>query len=443
MSVFAARRQRFLDALGHGVAILPTRPHAVRSHDVEYPYRFDSDFWYLTGFGEPDSVAVFVPGRAEGAFILFVPPRDPEREVWTGRRAGVEGALARYGADEAHSIEDLDKVLPELVRGQQRVWFPWGRDAGWDQRVRGWVDTLRGKARMGITPPSELVDPLPILHEMRLFKEPAELDLMRRAAGIAAEAHLAAMRAATPGACEYQLQATLEYVFRMRGSQGPSYHPICGSGANACILHYNQNDAVLQDGDLVLIDAGCEVEGYASDITRTFPVNGRFSSAQRAAYDVVLAAQKAAIARCVPGTAFDDVHDAALDVLVPGLVDLGILSGDPAELKASGAFRPYYMHRTSHWLGLDVHDMGTYRENGKSRTLQPGMVLTVEPGLYLAAGTPGLDPRWHDIGIRIEDDILVTPGAPENLTAGVTTEPDAIEAWMQGAPQPALVLPGR
>lgn len=440
MSVFAARRQRFLEALGHGVAILPTRPHAVRSHDVEHPYRFDSDFWYLTGFGEPDAVAVFVPGRAEGSFILFVPPRDPEREVWTGRRAGVEGAVARFGADEAHSIEDLDKVLPELIRGQQRVWFPWGRDAAWDQRVRSWVDTLRGKARMGITPPSEMVDPLPILHEMRLFKEAAEIGLMRRAADIAAEAHLAAMRAAAPGAHEYQLQATLEYVFRMRGSQGPSYHPICGSGANACILHYNENDAVLRDGDLVLIDAGCEVEGYASDITRAFPVNGKFSPAQRAAYDVVLAAQHAAIARCVPGTAFDDVHGAALDVLVEGLVDLGILAGDPADLKATGAFRPYYMHRTSHWLGLDVHDMGSYREGGASRTLKPGMVLTVEPGLYLAAGTPGLDARWHDIGIRIEDDILVTETGPDNLTAGVTTDPDAIEAWMAAGPVPALSL---
>ncbi|MEB3300262.1 MAG: aminopeptidase P N-terminal domain-containing protein [Candidatus Sericytochromatia bacterium] len=443
MSMFAARRKRFLEQMGHGIAILPTRPHAVRSNDVEFPYRFDSDFWYLTGFGEPDAVAVFVPGREAGEFILFVPPRDPEREVWTGRRAGVEGALARFGAHEAHALDDLDKVIPELLKGQERVWFPWGRDPHWDERVRGWIEGLRGKTRMGLTPPAELVDPLPRLHEMRLFKQEDEIILMRRAAEIAAEAHKAAMRAARPGGHEYELQATLEYVFRMRGSQGPSYHPICGSGANACILHYNQNDGPLNEGDLVLIDAGCEVEGYASDITRTFPVSGTFSPEQRAVYDVVLAAQQAAIARCVPGTAFDDVHAAALEVLVAGLADLGILQGTRDELIASGAYRPYYMHRTSHWLGLDVHDVGTYRQQGKSRTLQPGMVLTVEPGLYLAAGTPGLDARWHDIGIRIEDDVLVTADAPVVLTAGVPTDPDAIMAWMAGGPAPVLALPGR
>jgi Xaa-Pro aminopeptidase len=431
--VFQDRREAFMKAMGTGVAILPAAPIRHRTADQDHVYRQDSDFYYLTGFTEPEAVLVLAPHHPEHRVILFVRPRDPERETWDGRRAGVEGAVAKFGADVAYRIDELDAVLPRYLDGQERLYYRLGRFDSFDDRVIGWMASYRTKARSGATGPTTLVDPAAILHERRLFKSPAEVALMRRAATIAAEAHVAAMQATRPGMREYEIEALIEYTFRRRGAMGPSYGSIVGGGENGCILHYQENESELKDGDLLLIDAGAEFDFYASDITRTFPVNGRFSKPQRELYDLVLEAQKAAVETVRPGKTFMEVHEAALRVLVTGLVRLGLLSGEVDDLIAREAYKPYYMHKTSHWLGIDVHDVGAYKIDGQWRTLEPGMVLTVEPGLYVTPGTPGAPEAYWNIGIRIEDDVLVTPEGHEVLTKDVPKEADEIERLMAGS----------
>lgn len=426
---FGKRRAELMQLMGDGIAIIPTAPQLIRNRDVHFPFRGDSDFLYLTGFTEPEALAVLAPGRIGGEFLLFCRPRDPERETWDGRRAGPEGAIADYGADQAFPIGELDLRLPALLENQRRVFYSMGRHADLDQRILGWLNEVRGRARAGIAAPAEFLDLDQPLHELRLIKHPEEIRLMRRAARISAEGHRRAMRAARPGGHEYELEAELLYTFRREGSQYPAYPAIVGAGANGCILHYVENNAPLRDGDLVLIDAAAEVDGYAADITRTFPINGRFTGPQRDVYQVVLAAQEAAIAEAVPGKHWNDPHDRAVRVLTQGLVDLGLLTGSLDGLVEQGSYRPFYMHRTGHWLGLDVHDVGDYKVDGAWRELEAGMVLTVEPGLYIARGSTA-DERFWDIGIRIEDDVLVTHEGPDILSADAPKAVSDIEALM-------------
>ncbi|MBM3268637.1 MAG: aminopeptidase P N-terminal domain-containing protein [Candidatus Sericytochromatia bacterium] len=429
--VFARRRAHFMQQMGDGVAIIPTHPIPIRSNDVDYPYRPDSTFWYLTGFKEPDAVAVLCPGHADHRFVLFVNPKDPERETWTGRRAGVEGALERFGADAAFPLDQIDEVLPSYLENESRLFYPVGHCGNFDERVLGWRRRVQAKIRTGVSAPDVILDTAAIAHEMRLIKGPEEVERMRRAAQIAAEAHCEMMKLSAPGMYEYEFQAQCEYTFRRRGAQGPSYNPICGSGPNTCILHYNDNDRQVRDGDLVLIDAGCEFDGYASDITRTFPANGVFTADQRALYDLVLAAQLACIDLVGPGVRFQDIHDLAVRTLAEGLVRLGLLEGPVDEAISSERYKRFYMHKTGHWLGMDVHDVGKYKIDEEWRTLAPGMVLTVEPGLYVPAGSEGVDPRWFDMGIRIEDDVLVTETGHEVLSRDVPKQVEDIEALMR------------
>jgi len=404
---------------------------ATRSNDTHHPFRQDSDFWYLTGFWQPNAAAVL---RTDGGprLTLFVEPRVREQEIWTGIRPGVEGALRDFGADAAHPIEELPKLLPELLSKARRVYHVLGRDASVDGRIVATLDEMRLRSRQGLVPPDELVDPRGVLHEMRLFKGSEELACMQRAAEISREGHAEAARLAHGGRNERELEAVLDYTFRRRGGNGPAYGTIVGGGANATILHYVTNDQPLREGTLVLIDAGCEYQGYASDVTRTYPVGGRFSGPGRAVYDVVLAAQEAGLQAGRPGATLEEVHRAALRVLVQGMVDLGFLNGALDDLIAREAYRPYYMHRTSHWLGLDVHDVGTYSRDGKPRPLEPGMVFTVEPGLYVAPDDERADARFRGIGVRIEDDVLVTAEGLENLTAAIPKQPEEIEALVRG-----------
>ncbi|MFP4160998.1 MAG: Xaa-Pro aminopeptidase [Ectothiorhodospira sp.] len=431
---FARRRQQLMAAMGEeGIAILPASPERTRNRDVTYPFRQDSDFWYLTGFTEPDAVAVLVPGRAQGAYLLFCRERDPEKETWHGRRAGTEGAVRDYGADDAFPISDMEEILPGLLENRTRVYVSLGHESGMDRRVTAWINGIRARSRTGVRPPQELVSLEYLLHDMRLFKSSLELRAMRHAAAVTVEAHRQAMRVCRPGLREYQLEAELLYTFHRSGME-PAYPSIVGGGANGCILHYTENEGRLRDGDLVLIDAGCEYQGYASDVTRTFPVNGRFSSEQRAVYDIVLAAQAAAIARVAPGHAWEAPHQAAVEEITRGLVDLGVLEGSVEALVEAGAYRPYYMHRTGHWLGLDVHDVGDYRLGEVSRELQAGMVMTVEPGLYLPAGAEGVPQELADIGIRIEDNVVVTRDGHEVLTEECPKTPEAIETLMTERP---------
>jgi Xaa-Pro aminopeptidase len=428
---FVRRRRQLMRIMGRdSIAIVAAATEKSRNNDVHYAYRQDSDFQYLTGFGEPEAVAVLVPGREQAEYILFVRDRDPTRETWDGRRAGPEGALRDYGADDAFPISDLDEILPGLMENRAKVFYTVGVHREFDQRVLSWVNSLRSQSRQGRHPPHEIVALEHFLHDMRLFKSRAELALMREAARIGARAHVRAMRRCRPGIYEYELQAELEHEFR-RARADTSYYPIVGGGANGCILHYHENNAPLQDGELLLIDAGAEYEFYASDITRTFPVNGRYSAEQRAVYDVVLAANLAAIAQVKPGRHWNQPHEAAVQVLVEGLVSLGLLKGKLAALIKSEAYKRYYMHRTGHWLGMDVHDVGDYKVGDVWRTLEPGMVLTIEPGLYIPAGMKGVPKRFQNMGIRIEDDVAVTRDGCEVLTDGVPKHASQIEALMQ------------
>lgn len=432
--MFAERRERFLEKMEDGVAIVFAASEKIRSNDTEYNFRQDSYFHYLTGFGEPDAVAVFLPGHAQHRYVLFVRPRDPEKETWTGRRAGPEGAKERFGADAAFPIEQLPELLPTYLENAKNLYFAFGRNPEHDKKVNAAMAAVRAKVREGVKPPATLVDATVILNEMRLHKTPPELDLMRRAAAISREAHKEAMRAVRPGMREYELEAIIEYVFRRHGASAPGYGTIVGSGVNATILHYVENSAECRDGDLVLVDAGAEYAGYSGDITRTFPVNGKFTPAQREVYEVVLDAQLRGIDQVRPGRTFNEYHETAVRALVEGMVRLGILSGDVDTLIQEEAYKPYYMHRTGHWLGLDVHDVGEYRDHEQWRVLEPGMVLTVEPGLYFAEELTEVPEKYRGIGVRIEDDILVTEEGPENLTAGTPKTVKEVEAVMAEAP---------
>ena len=427
---FARRRSALMRLMGRdAIAIVPAAPVRRRNNDVDYAYRQDSDFHYLTGFGEPESVAVLVPGREQAEYILFVRERDPVRETWDGRRAGPAGARRAYGAHDAFPITDIDEILPGLMENRAKVFYTMGIYPEFDQRVVGWVNGLRTQARNGRHPPQEFVALDQVLHELRLFKSRTEIELMREAARIGAQAHVRAMRFCRPGRMEYELMAEIVHEFRRHGAD-TSYYPIVGSGPNSCILHYNENDQPLRDGEVVLIDAGCEYECYASDITRTFPVNGRFSPEQRAVYDVVHEANLAAIAKVRPGNHWNEPHEAAVRVITQGLVRLGLLKGRPATLERDGAYRRFFMHRTGHWLGMDVHDVGDYKVGDAWRVLEPGMVLTIEPGIYIPRGARGVPKRFQGIGVRIEDDVLVTRGGAEVLTDAVPKDADQIEALM-------------
>ncbi|MEQ8800939.1 MAG: Xaa-Pro aminopeptidase, partial [Haliea sp.] len=402
------------------------------SRDTEYPFRQDSDFHYLCGFPEPDAVLVLVPGREHGEYVIFCHERDPKMELWHGYRAGPEGACAEYGADDAFPVGDIDDILPGLIEGRERVYYSMGRSTDFDRRIMAWVNLIRSKESSGAVPPGEFTDLDHMLHDLRLKKSAAELRLLEHAGEITARAHCRAMRHARPGVFEYQLEAELLHEFGSAGARYPAYPCIVGSGPNSCILHYTENARALRKGDLVLIDAGCEYQGYAADVTRTFPVDGRFSRQQRAIYNIVLEAQQAAIAAVRPDNHWNAPHEATVEVITRGLRDLGLLQGEVPELIAAEAYKEFYMHRAGHWLGLDVHDVGDYRVAGEWRQLEPGMVLTVEPGIYIAPDNTRVAPRWRGIGIRIEDDVVVTDTGCRVLTGGVPRHPDAIEALMTG-----------
>ena len=430
---FARRRKQLMRIVGNeGICIVPAAPERLRNNDSHYPYRQDSDFHYLTGFAEPEAVLALIPGREHGEAILFCRERDPEREAWDGARAGQQGAVSEFGMDDAFPIGDIDDILPGMIEGRSRVYYHFGRDADFDVQLIGWVNRVRARIKHGARAPHEFVALGHILHDLRLYKTRDELRVMRKAAQIAAAAHVRAMRAVSPGMNEHELEAELLHEFRRRGAV-PSYEPIVGGGANACVLHYRANNAPLRDGDLLLIDAGAEYQCYASDITRTFPVNGRFSPEQRALYDLVLAAQRAAIDQVRPGKPFGAYHDAAVRTLTAGLIKLGLLKGGIEKNIREQTYRRFYMHKTGHWLGLDVHDVGDYRVDGEFRELESGMVVTVEPGLYIAPDAKGVAAKWRGIGIRIEDDVVVTKGDPEVITTAVPNDPDAIEALMAAA----------
>ena len=429
---YTRRRRQLMRMAGpDAILILPAAPERVRSNDTHFPYRQDSDFWYLTGFDEPDAVLVLVPGRAAGEVLLFCRERDREREAWDGARLGPEGAVATLGMDDAYPYADMDEILPCLIEGRNRVYYHFGRDTEFDLTLIGWVKRVRSQIKQGAQPPHEFQELGHLLHDLRLFKSPAERRLMAEAARIAALAHMDAMRAAKPGMFEYEVEAELLYRFRRHGAV-PSYEPIVGAGANACVLHYRANRAQLRDGDLLLIDAGAEFHGYASDITRTFPVNGRFSAPQRALYDVVLAANVAAREAVRPGISWIALHDIAVEVLTDGLLRLGLLKGTLKQNLQDHAYRRFYMHKTGHWLGLDVHDVGDYRIDGEYRLLEPDMAFTIEPGLYIARDAAGVAAKWRGIGIRIEDDVIVTRQGVKTLTDDVPRDADDIEALIAG-----------
>lgn len=434
MNEFRRRRKHFMQRLEKGsVALLASAPARIRNRDTEYPYRQHSDFFYLTGFNEPDALAVFAPGRTQGEFVLFCREFDPEKAIWTGKHAGLEGARETFGADEAFPIGELDQRLPEILENRDRVYFPIGYDAALDGRVMAAVNEIRARVRTGVRAPYEFVALEHVLHEQRLFKTPAEIALMRKAAEASVLAHKRAMRASRPGRYEYEIEAELLHEFALHGCRSPAYPCIVAGGKNACVLHYTENSERLQDGDLLLIDAGAEYENYASDITRTFPVNGKYSESQRLIYELVLDAQAAAIEEVRPGRPWIAPHDAAVRVLTKGLVKLGLLEGQVSKLVKDEAYKKFYMHRTGHWLGLDVHDVGPYKIDGEWRPLEPGMVLTVEPGLYIAPDCSDVDPKWRGIGVRIEDDALVTQEGCEILTQGLPKTVAEIEALMAGS----------
>lgn len=427
---FARRRKQLMRIAGDdAILVLAAASERIRSRDTHYPYRQDSDLWYLTGFPEPDAVLVLVPGRAHGETILFCRERDPEREGWDGPRSGPEGAVDAFGMDDAYPIDDLDEILPGLLEGRSRVYYHFGRDAEFDLKLIGWLNRVRAQVRMGAQPPHEFLELGHLLDELRLFKSKDELKLMQRAADISVTAHQVAMRAAKAGVREYELQAEIERVFRMHDAV-PAYGSIVGAGANACVLHYIANNAVANDGDLVLVDAGAEYRNYASDITRTFPVSGRFSKQQRALHDLVGAAQDAALALATPGVPYEAGHNAAVHTLTEGLLKLGLLKGTLEKNIADGNYKRFYRHKTGHWIGLDVHDVGDYRIDGDSRLLEPGMVFTIEPGLYVSPDDKSVAAKWRGIGIRTEDDVLVTRDGHKVLTDKLARSADEIEELM-------------
>ena len=428
---FARRRKQLMAHMEpNSIAIVPAAPERQRSRDTEYHYRQDSDFLYLSGFEEPQAVLVLIPGRDHGEYVLFVRERNREREIWDGYRAGPEGACSEFDADDAFPIDDIDEILPGLLEGRQRVYYSMGKDSEFDKHVMDWVNTIRAKVRSGATPPGEFLDLSHFLNDMRLFKSAAELRVMKEAGEISARAHVRAMKASKPGVMEYQLEAEIMHEFQMSGARFPAYNSIVGGGKNGCILHYIENSAPLKNGDLVLIDAGCELDYYAADITRTFPVNGKFSPEQKALYEICLQAQLEAIAECKPGKHWNDPHEATVRVITEGLVKIGLLEGDVSELIKSEAYKEFYMHRAGHWLGMDVHDVGDYKVGGEWRVLEPGMVMTVEPGIYVAPDNERVAKKWRGIGIRIEDDVVITKDGNEVLTKDVPKTVAEIEALM-------------
>ena len=428
--IHARRRRQLMRMAGdQAILILPAAKEVVRSRDTHYPYRQDSDFSYLSGFPEPDAVLVLVPGRKHGETLLFCRERDAEREAWDGPRHGPEGAVEAFGFDDAYPIGDLDDILPGLLEGRTRVYYHFGRDQEFDLKLIGWVNRVRAQVRLGAEPPHEFLELGHLLDEMRLFKDRDELRLMQRAADISVLAHQSAMRAVRTGMREYELQAEIERVFRQHDAEA-AYGSIVGAGSNACVLHYRANNALVNDGDLVLVDAGAEYRGYAADITRTFPVSGRFSKEQRALHDLVDAAQQAARRQARPGVPYEAGHNAAVETLTEGLLRLGLLRGKLEKNIADGHYRRFYRHKTGHWLGLDVHDVGEYRIDGESRLLEPGMVFTIEPGLYVAPDDTSVDAKWRGIGIRIEDDVVVTKDGHDVLTRALARTAEEIEAFM-------------
>jgi Xaa-Pro aminopeptidase len=428
---YRARRAAVLERIGAGIAIVPTAPERMRNRDSDYLYRFDSYFYYLTGFPEPDAVLVLVAGAAPKT-VLFCREKHPERELWEGFRYGPEAAREAFGFDEAYPIGELDAKLPQLIANQPALHYAPGMDPAWDARVMRWLNDVRALARTGVAAPAEIRDLRVTLDAMRLIKDDHEVALMRRAAAISAGAHVRAMRATRAGMMEYEIEAELLYEFRRHGSQFPAYWPIVAGGPNACILHYRENDRPLEDGTLLLIDAGCELDGYAADITRTFPVGGRYSGPQAAIYELVLAAQLAAIAEVKPGNPWNAPHDAAVKVLAQGFIDLGLCQGPLDAVLEKEDYKRFYMHRTGHWLGLDVHDAGDYKEAGEWKPLRPGMTLTVEPGCYVRPAE-NVPERFWNIGVRIEDDALVTAAGCEILTAAAPKRVDEVEALMRDA----------
>ncbi len=430
------RRRREMMALmeENSIAILPGAGGKVRNGDVEFHFRQDSDFFYLTGFDEPDAVLALIPGREHDETILFCCERDEDQERWHGRVAGAEGAIEHHGMDDAFPVSDIDDILPGLIEGKSRIYYTMNVDREFDHQMFGWVKLANPDDRAAATSPAEFVHCGPYLHELRLYKSPAEIKLMRLAANATVKGHCRIMERTRAGMMEYELEAELNHEFAMNGARWPAYPSIVGGGVNACVLHYICNDDVLRDGDLVLVDAGGEYENYACDVTRTFPVNGKFSNPQAEVYDLVLAAQQAAIAEVQPGNAWHRPHDVAVKVITEGLVSLGILQGDLEALLAGQAYLPYYMHKTGHWLGLDVHDVGEYQVNGAWRIFAAGMVTTIEPGIYISADLPGAPDRYRGIGIRIEDDVLVTKTGHEVLTEGAPKTIVAIEKLMSGRP---------
>jgi len=431
ISVYQQRRSKLASGMAQGVAFIPTAPERLRNRDSHYPFRFDSYFHYLTGFPEPEALLVLVAGT-QPRTLLFCREKDLEREIWDGFRFGPEAANELFGVDEAHPIGKLDELAPTLMEGQPTVFCSIGADPAWDARVTGWLNRVRERVRTGASAPDEIHDIRSLLDEMRLFKGEEEVALMRRAARIAAAAHARAMKMVRPGLTENEVEAEFLHEFRRQGAQAPAYTPIVAAGANGCVLHYVRNDAVLADGDLLLIDAGCELDGYASDITRTFPVSGRFTAVQKDVYELVLAAQRAAIGEVKPGNTWDRPHEAAVKVLAQGFIDLGLLKGSLDQVIESGDYKRFYMHRTGHWLGLDVHDAGDYKRDGCWRPLETGMALTVEPGCYIRPADDVPDRFWN-IGVRIEDDVLVTGSGCEVLTSDAPKQVDDIEALMDAA----------
>lgn len=415
------------------IAIIPGALETVRSNDTNHRYRQSSDFYYLTGYDEPEAIAVIRPAHEEHPYILFVRPRDPEKEVWDGTRAGVEGAKNLYGADEAFPIAEFEAKLPELLTGRSNLIYRLGTHAGLDQTVIKHLSTLRAMTRKGIVAPLTVTDTATVIHEMRVIKTDDELKLIERAAQISAEAHVAAMRAVKPGMNEYEIEALVEYVFRKNGCDAPSYGSIVGGGNNATVLHYVKNDAQLKDGDLVLLDAGAEYKAYAGDITRTFPVNGKFTEAQREIYELVLEAQTACVEGVRPGVSMDELYNLSVEILTAGMIRLGLLEGDAAKLIEEGAHKKFYMHKLGHFIGMDVHDVGAYYRDGKPRPLESGIVVTIEPGLYISQEAENVPDKYRGIGVRIEDNVVVTSEGGRVLTGDVPKTVEEIEALMGGA----------
>jgi Xaa-Pro aminopeptidase len=441
---FERRRRELMSQMEtDSIAILPSATTVIRNRDAEFKFRQDSDFHYLTGFNEPDSVLVLVPGRKHGQCLFFCRERDRERELWDGYREGPEGLCQHFGADDAFPITDIDDILPGLMEGRERVYYSMGKRPEFDKRVMDWINVLRSKARSGAHPPGEFLDLDHLLHDMRLYKSAAELRIMKEAADISAAAHLRAMKFCQPGIMEYQLEAEYLHEFASRGAQAAAYNSIVGAGKNACVLHYVENNAVVRDGDLVLVDAGCELNCYASDITRTFPANGRFSKEQQALYEIVLDAQIAAIETIKPGSHWNQSHDKTVQVITQGLLDLNILQGDLEELIETKAYSPFYMHRAGHWIGMDVHDVGDYKVHDEWRVLEQGMVMTVEPGIYIAADNKDVAAKWRGIGIRIEDDVAVTAQSYDVLSNEVVKSVSDIQRVIRRSTSSAVPDPAQ